>query len=353
MCDELSVDRISLHSINETEAHFRVIASAGSPILAVGTELPIESSTQVALPASGRVFRRSNFEDESFAAALDRLVCDLGFRAGVSVPLFLGSRPIGALAASCVEGNLDCDPILKVMDGVAASMALALHSRWSVQGCRVAVCHDDLVTAQGLARIVEHALDATVRVCSSLEALAGTADNSPMSRELLVCDMVLGGRRLDEFLPEARAGGVAGPVLVIATTPSRQARMLAVRSGVLGFVARSAGPAAIEQALHDVHAGRAHGLAGAGIETSEDPPLAIDLTLQESRVLVLLDQGLRFRQIASEMRISESTAKGYARNLFGKLGATSRSEAVYFARRCGLLGQLASGGELRELSGVP
>jgi DNA-binding NarL/FixJ family response regulator len=129
--------------------------------------------------------------------------------------------------------------------------------------------------------------------------------------------------------------------------------MLAVRSGVLGFVARSAGPAAIEQALHDVHAGRAHGLAGAGIETSEDPPLAIDLTLQESRVLVLLDQGLRFRQIASEMRISESTAKGYARNLFGKLGATSRSEAVYFARRCGLLGQLASGGELRELSGVP
>ncbi len=354
MCDELSVDRISLHSFDHARRRFRVIASAGSPILEPNTELPIETTTQLVLPAAGRVFRRSNFHDESFNAALDHLVCDLGFKSGVSVPLFLGSGPIGALAASCAEANLDCDPLLDVMGGVAATMALALHSHWSAVGCRAAVCHDDTVVAQGLARIIERAVGTSVRVCSTFDELVTDGRLSAQSTELLICDTVFAGRRLDDFLPEAREHGLSGPVLVIATNPSQHALNLAVRAGVLGFVARNAGPHAIEQAVQDVHAGRTHGLDGEGIRESDGPAIAINLTPQEARVLLLLDRGLRFKQIAGEMMISESTSKGYARNLFSKLGATSRSEAVYFARRSGLLDLLPPAEQEREFRrGLP
>jgi DNA-binding NarL/FixJ family response regulator len=335
LCDELSVDRFSLHSFDHRRGRFRVIASAGVPILEPKTELPIKTSTQLVLPAAGEIFRRSNFGDQSFDAALDHLVCDLGFHAGVSVPLFLGSGPIGALAASCADTNLDCDPLLDVMSSLAASMALALHTRISATSCQALICYDDVIVAQGLGRIVERALDAHVRICSSLDELG---DGDPDGEtELVICDVIFGGRRLDTFLPELRERGITGPVLVIATKPSPHALNLAVRGGVLGFVARRAHPRTIEDAVKAVHAGHSYGLDAVDLPDCDEPSAAINLTHQEARVLLLLDRGLRFKQIAAQMNISESTGKGYARNLFGKLGATSRSEAVYMARRSGLL----------------
>ena len=342
LCDELSVDRFSLHSFDHRQGRFRVIASAGVPILEPKTELPIETSTQLVLPAHGRVFRRSNFGEESFDAALDQLVCDLGFHAGVSVPLFLGSGPIGALAASCSDANLDCDPLLDVMSSLAASMALALHARISATSCQAVICYDDTIVAQGLGRIVERALDARVRICSHPDELRSAPPD--LAPELVICDVVFGGRRLDDFLPEMRERGLTGPVLVIAEKPSQYALNLAKRAGALGFVARHTDPLMIQLAVQEVHSGHAHGLDRVDLPDTDEAPSAVNLTPQEARVLVLLERGLRFKQIAAEMKISESTGKGYARNLFGKLGATSRSEAVYVARRTGLLDVLAPSG---------
>jgi DNA-binding NarL/FixJ family response regulator len=62
-----------------------------------------------------------------------------------------------------------------------------------------------------------------------------------------------------------------------------------------------------------------------------------DLTQRERDVLTLLDAGLRFKQLARELGIAEATAKGYAQSLFRKLEVCSRAEAVFQARRLGLL----------------
>lgn len=66
-------------------------------------------------------------------------------------------------------------------------------------------------------------------------------------------------------------------------------------------------------------------------------PVAAGLTRRERDVLVLLERGLRFKQIGGELAISEATAKGYASDLFRKLGVASRAEAVFVARGRGLL----------------
>lgn len=64
---------------------------------------------------------------------------------------------------------------------------------------------------------------------------------------------------------------------------------------------------------------------------------APQLTARERQLLRLLDEGLRFKQIARGLAISEATAKTHGRNLFRKLGVTSRAEAVHAARELGLL----------------
>jgi DNA-binding CsgD family transcriptional regulator len=61
------------------------------------------------------------------------------------------------------------------------------------------------------------------------------------------------------------------------------------------------------------------------------------LTRRERQLLELLDEGLRFKQLARRLDISEATAKTHGRNLFRKLHASSRAEAVHLARERGLL----------------
>ena len=54
------------------------------------------------------------------------------------------------------------------------------------------------------------------------------------------------------------------------------------------------------------------------------------LTRREEEVLSLLRLGLSNRQIAHSLWIAESTAKAHVRNIMGKLGARSRTEAALF-----------------------
>ena len=73
-------------------------------------------------------------------------------------------------------------------------------------------------------------------------------------------------------------------------------------------------------------------LLGVGMARAQD----VALTARERELLESLEEGLRFKQIARRLGISEATAKTHARNLFRKLDATSRAEAVHAARERGL-----------------
>lgn len=68
-----------------------------------------------------------------------------------------------------------------------------------------------------------------------------------------------------------------------------------------------------------------------------DDSLIETLTPRESEVLQLLAQGLANKQIAFELEISEHTVKFHISSIYGKLGATNRTEAVRFGLRLGLI----------------
>jgi DNA-binding CsgD family transcriptional regulator len=61
------------------------------------------------------------------------------------------------------------------------------------------------------------------------------------------------------------------------------------------------------------------------------------LSPREHEVLGALEAGLRFKQVALALGISEATAKTHGRNLFRKLDVTSRAEAVHAARVLGIV----------------
>ncbi|WP_214402395.1 LuxR C-terminal-related transcriptional regulator [Pseudonocardia lacus] len=64
---------------------------------------------------------------------------------------------------------------------------------------------------------------------------------------------------------------------------------------------------------------------------------AVDLTGRELAVLGMLDLGRSNQQIARSLTVTVNTVKWYLKNIYSKLGATNRAEAVSLARRGGLL----------------
>ena len=61
------------------------------------------------------------------------------------------------------------------------------------------------------------------------------------------------------------------------------------------------------------------------------------LTAREHDVLALLADGLSNRDIATRLDISEHTVKFHLASIFGKLGASTRTEAVQRGLRLGVI----------------
>jgi len=72
-------------------------------------------------------------------------------------------------------------------------------------------------------------------------------------------------------------------------------------------------------------------------EPSLDDNLSEELTARETEVLHLLAEGLVNREIAGRLNISEHTIKFHIRSILGKLGASTRTEAVTRGLRAGLI----------------
>ncbi|HEY2070827.1 MAG TPA: LuxR C-terminal-related transcriptional regulator [Rhizomicrobium sp.] len=77
--------------------------------------------------------------------------------------------------------------------------------------------------------------------------------------------------------------------------------------------------------------------AGAGFERNEAALAALGLTGQEMKVLERLAAGQSNKEIAAGMGLSPNTVKTHAANLFAKLEAGRRSQAVAKARALRLI----------------
>jgi DNA-binding CsgD family transcriptional regulator len=69
----------------------------------------------------------------------------------------------------------------------------------------------------------------------------------------------------------------------------------------------------------------------------DDGQLVEQLTPREHEVLVLVADGLRNRDVAARLGITEHTVKFHLAAIFGKLGVSSRTGAVRRAFQLGLI----------------
>lgn len=78
-------------------------------------------------------------------------------------------------------------------------------------------------------------------------------------------------------------------------------------------------------------------LVAADEELHDDQALVEDLTPRELDVLTLVADGLPNKRIAARLALSPETVKFHLASIFGKLGASNRTDAVRQALRRGLV----------------
>ena len=163
---------------------------------------------------------------------------------------------------------------------------------------------------------------------------------------LLDLDMGGGGRAL-ELLSELLAASNKTRIVVLTGMRDPEIHQRAVRSGAMGLVLKEMAPEELLKAIEKVHAGEAwldRSLTASVISRfsrpgrssqprdSEGGRLA-SLTEREREVLGLVGEGLKNKQIADRLFISETTVRHHLTSIFGKLDVSSRFELIIFIYR--------------------
>ncbi|HKG39265.1 MAG TPA: response regulator transcription factor [Conexibacter sp.] len=324
----------------ERDGRLQVETTAGPTVFRPGAQMPIECSSNFAATAVGEVFASCDLtEQPGFDRSWDQVTLAVGWRSTCAVPLMVGTRAIGAVSFCAADVGLDMDGTIDATLEASDRLVLALlgHADEGDASSRVIVCADDRVTAEGLARIAERQLTAEVEISTSIE---DAAQHVRAGTDLIITDSHVRGMRVDEQSDFLRRQGLAARVLVVSSFDTQANRLAAARAGAIGYVSRAAaGPEIGGAVLRAAMGEPLPGLPPRGQAATADPADE-RLTLREGQVLVLLERGLQVKQIARALGISDSTVKGYVRNVFTKLDVHSTTAAIYAARASGLLQSL-------------
>lgn len=210
---------------------------------------------------------------------------------------------------------------------------------------QVLIVEDVKETADWLAARVLAAWGAT-RTVRQAHTLA--AARKLLQREsfgMAIVDLGLPDGNGVELIPELTA--VRNITVVVATIYDDDAHIFsALRAGAGGYLLKDQGDDDIERALAGIREGVppispsvARRMMDFFVqqERLRENPEAEKLTGREKEVLVLIANGLSVAEASASLGISAHTTRGYVKDIYRKLGISSRAEASLSASRLGLI----------------
>ena len=171
-------------------------------------------------------------------------------------------------------------------------------------------------------------------------AVAGEADDGeealrkyPKLRpDVVIMDLMMPGmdgtettRRLIEKHPEAK-------VMILTTFGTADALGHALEAGALGAILKTAKLPELVKCIVSVAAGKRWVAPDVGQILTENPPVD-KLSPRQQQILESVARGLSNEDIATQLGISVPVVKEHIKNLFEKIGAANRAEAVAIAMK--------------------
>lgn len=181
-------------------------------------------------------------------------------------------------------------------------------------------------------------VDGEIAEADSFDALCARLRSSP-DVDLLLLDLNMPGMNGLSGLLYLRAEFAAVPIAVVSANENPRVVRRALDLGAVGYIPKSAAAGEIRDAIGALLAGSAWlppALDARPPDSAGDVALIAllnALTPQQSRVLMLLSEGMPNKQIAHAMQVTEATIKAHVSAILHKLGVDNRTQAVIVARQ--------------------
>lgn len=158
--------------------------------------------------------------------------------------------------------------------------------------------------------------------------------------DLVLLDLSMPGASGVANLISLRGDHEDVPVIVVSARDDQATVVRSIKLGASGFISKSAGIETVREAIDCVLQGNIWHPDDIDLEADDDETTDIlhqisSLTPQQTKVLVMISEGLLNKQIAFELNVSEATVKAHVSAVLQKLDVDSRTQAVIQLNKLG------------------
>jgi DNA-binding NarL/FixJ family response regulator len=210
----------------------------------------------------------------------------------------------------------------------------------------VLLCTDEPILAEGLTKILS--ADETLRVSSWCPKV----ENIPLELETHQPDLLLVDMTSDvTFSVLSSLNGLASQARIVlwVHTISTELALQAMSLGIRGILRKTLPVETLVRCLNRVNEGELW--FEKALTDSIMGAKRYSLTRREGQLVALLSQGLKNKEIATALTISEGTVKVYLSRLFQKLGVKDRFELALYGLKNLAPGSVSLDGSANEGAG--
>lgn len=206
---------------------------------------------------------------------------------------------------------------------------------------RIIVADDHILFRQGLIEMLRTMpeFDVVADGGSGHDAISLAETHEP---DVAILDVGMPGPGPVETIRRIRQSSPGTKIVIVTMFDEPRTISELISAGVVGYLLKSSDRAELSAAVHAATRGEDMVMvsitrqAFLGLRRSS-APMADVLSQREEQVLHLLADAKSNQDIGQELHISLATVKRHLSNIYAKLGATTRADAVRTARKVGLV----------------
>src|SRR5213080_3749701 len=189
---------------------------------------------------------------------------------------------------------------------------------------RVLIVDDHAVVRAGLRMLIDSqpSMKVVAEAGTRAESVQAAAREQP---DIVLLDLDMGGESGLSFLPDLVDAARGAKILVLTGVRDPEAHRKAVRAGEI-WLDRALASSLLEELSHP----------NAAFEGDLESARIATLTTRERELIAIVSQGLRNKEIADRLFITEVTVRHHLTSIYSKLGVADRFELAVYAFRHGL-----------------
>jgi DNA-binding NarL/FixJ family response regulator len=207
---------------------------------------------------------------------------------------------------------------------------------------RLLIVEDDPLLLENLKLLLSGESGITVvgAFGSAEDALQALEKTAP---EIMLADLGLPGMSGIDLIKRAKEEIPGVEIMAHTVFEDRENVFSAIKAGASGYILKGSSPREIVEAIHELYKGGAPmspKIARKVIHEFQDENITSEqyiLSQREKDVVKCIEEGLTYKEISRKLKISSHTVHTHIKNIYEKLQAKDRGEALIKARKTGII----------------